>query len=50
MRTVTDQLSVTVQRVSEAEPVSAGAGAAAELDQSRGGGRHRAAAVLVPAG
>lgn len=28
-----------LQRVSEAEPVAAGAGAAAELDQSGGGGR-----------
>lgn len=38
-----------LQGVAEAESVPAGVGAAAQLDQSRGGGRLRAAAVLVHA-
>lgn len=41
--------ALCLQGVAEAESVSAGVGAAAELDQSRGGGRLRAAAVLVHA-
>lgn len=38
-----------LQRVSEGDLVSAGAGAAAELDQSGGGGQLEAVSVLVPA-
>lgn len=38
-----------LQRVSEGDLVSAGAGAAAELDQSGGGGQLKAVSVLVPA-
>ena len=39
MKVVVDDLSVGLQHVSEAESVSAGVGAAVELDQSGGGGR-----------